>query len=88
MGFNEETSSKGHSPLDVVAIPAFKGLLYLINLVQNFSPIDSLTNGRSITWEELGLAVSQIVLLIGGILGLFGIFVFSRRELATAQGNH
>jgi hypothetical protein len=88
MGFNEETSSKGHSPLDVVAIPAFKGLLYLINLVQNFSPIDSLTNGRSITWEELGLAVSQIVLLIGGILGLFGVFVFNRRELATAQGNH
>jgi hypothetical protein len=27
------------------------------------------------------------VLLLSGALGLFGIFVFTRRELATAQGN-
>jgi hypothetical protein len=33
------------------------------------------------------LAFSQIVLLLGGILGLFGIVAFTRRELATAQGN-
>jgi hypothetical protein len=34
----------------------------------------------------LGLAFAQIVLLLSGLLCLFGIFVFSRRELATAQG--
>jgi hypothetical protein len=33
------------------------------------------------------LAFGQIVLLLGGIVALIGNFVFSRRELATAQGN-
>jgi hypothetical protein len=33
----------------------------------------------------MGLAFVQIVLLLGGIFAAFGIFVFSRRELATAQ---
>jgi hypothetical protein len=88
MGFNSETSSQGHSPVDAVAIPTFRGMLNIINLVQDFSPIDSLTTGRSITWTELGKAVSQIVLLVGGIFAVFGIYVFHRRELATAQGNH
>ena len=41
-----------------------------------------------ITWTDLSLAIAQIVLLLGGILGVFGIFVFNRRELATAQGNN
>jgi hypothetical protein len=33
----------------------------------------------------LSLAFGQIVLLLGGIFAVFGIFVFNRRELATAQ---
>jgi hypothetical protein len=59
----------------------------MVNLVKNFSPIDSLSSGRSITWTELGLAFAQIVLLLGGIIGVIGIGLFNRRELATAQGN-
>jgi hypothetical protein len=86
MGYNEEKGIKGHSALDTVMLPTFKGMLDVINLVQGFSPIDSLTTGRLITWTEMGLAVSQIVLLMGGLLALFGIFIFNRRELATAQG--
>lgn len=84
---NEETGQAGHSVLDGVLIPAFKGVLGVISLVKNFSPVDALSTGRSITWGELGLAVGQIVLLIGGIFSLMGIFFFSRRELATAQGS-
>ena len=86
MGFNEETGATGHSALDSVMVPTFKGILQIINLARDFSPIDSLSTGRSITWGQLGLAVSQIVLLLGGILAVGGIFIFSRRELATAQG--
>ncbi|MCU0785176.1 MAG: hypothetical protein MUF81_14235 [Verrucomicrobia bacterium] len=86
MGFNSETSTQGHSPVDVVAIPLFRVILKVINLAKGFSPIDSLSTGRSISWSELGAACGQIVLLLGGIIGLFGIFAFSRRELATAQG--
>lgn len=80
-----ETGVTAGSVLDAVAIPAFKTLLRVINLVKGFSPIDSLSTGRSITWSELGRAGAQIVLLLGGCCAGFGIFVFNRRELATAQ---
>ncbi len=86
MGYNSETNQYGSSVLDWVAIPAFRGLLWLVNLVKVFSPVDSLSTGRSITWEHLGQAVGQIVLLLGGLIGGLGIYIFSRRELATAQG--
>jgi hypothetical protein len=66
----------------------FQGALKIINLVQSFSPIDSLSSGRSITWGQLGLAVAQIVLLLGGFFCVVGIILFARRELATAQGNN
>ena len=83
---NEETGQMGHSVADVVLIPAFKGVLAVINLVKNSSPIDALSSGRSITWGELGAAFAQIVLLVGGGFAGAGIFFFNRRELATAQG--
>ena len=84
---NGETGVMGHSLADAVLIPLFKGLLAVISLVKNFSPIDSLSSGRSISWTELGTAFGQIVLLLGGITGLIGMALFNRRELATAQGN-
>ena len=83
---NAETGQSGHSVADVVLIPAFKGVLAVVNLAKNFSPIDALSSGRSITWGELGLAFAQIVLLLGGIFAAAGIIFFNRRELATAQG--
>ena len=87
VGGNGETGAMGHSVADTVLIPLFKGLLAVISLVKNFSPIDSLSSGRSISWTELGTAFGQIVLLLGGITGVIGIALFNRRELATAQGN-
>jgi len=84
--YNAEKGTKGWSPADVVVIPTFKAILKLISLAKDFSPIDSLSTGRSIGWEQLGLAFCQIVLLLSGALAAFGIFIFTRRELATAQG--
>jgi hypothetical protein len=86
MGYDSEHGIKGESVVDAVVVPTFKAILRVINLAKDFSPIDSLSTGRSITWAQLGLAFSQIVLLLGGLLSLFGIVVFTRRELATAQG--
>ena len=77
----------GHSPVDIVAIPIFRGVLEVINLAKDFSPIDSLSTGRSITWGELSQAFGQIVLLLGGSIGLIGILIFNRRELATVQAH-
>jgi hypothetical protein len=86
-GGNGETGKMGHSVVDWVLIPLFKCFLMVISLVKGFSPIDSLSSGRSISWTELGAAFGQIVLLLGGIIGVIGILLFNRRELATAQGN-
>jgi hypothetical protein len=87
VGGNGETGVAGHSIADSVLIPLFKGLLVVIKPVKNFSPIDSLSSGRSISWTELATAFGQFVLLLGGIIALIGIGLFNRRELATAQGN-
>jgi hypothetical protein len=83
---NEEKGIAGHSVTDVVLIPMFKGILDIVRPVENFSPVDSMSSGRAITWGELGLAFGQIVLLPGGIFALAGIALFQRRELAAAQG--
>lgn len=84
-GFNARTSDYNHTAIDNVVVPFFHGVLTVINMVQGFSPIDSLSTGRSVTWGELGLAFSQIILLLGGIFAILGIALFVRRELAAAQ---
>jgi hypothetical protein len=83
---NEETGVAGHSVADAVLIPMFKAMLTVINLAEKFSPIDALSNGRSIPWGELGAAFGQIVLLLGGTIAIIGVILFGQRELAMAQG--
>ena len=83
---NGETGQMGHSAVDYVLIPMFKGLLTVTGMIQAFSPIDSLSTGRSISWAELAQAFGQIVLAVGGVFAVAGIIFFNRRELATAQG--
>ncbi len=85
MSYNQETGVKGHSVIDGIAIPIFKGILTVINLAKGFSPIEALSAGRSITWGELGARSGQIVFGLGGVFAIFGIWAFNRRELATAQ---
>jgi hypothetical protein len=82
---SESAPSPVLKALDVVIIPGFRVALQVINLARDFSPIDSLSSGRSITWGQLGRAFVQIVLVMGGVFAVFGIFIFNRRELATAQ---
>jgi ABC-type transport system involved in multi-copper enzyme maturation permease subunit len=86
-GYDAAKGGYGHTFVDYAVVPIFKGALKIINLVQNFSPIDSLSSGRSITWGQLGLAMAQIVLLLGGFFCVVGIILFARRELASAEGN-
>jgi hypothetical protein len=86
-GANHETGAVSATWIDAVLVPMFQGILGIVNLVQNFSPVDALSTGRSITWAELGRAFAQVVLLLGGLLSLLGILFFTRRELATVQGH-
>lgn len=86
-GYDAAAGGYGHTTVDLIFIPVFRALLHVIQLVESFSPIDFLSSGRSITWGQLGLAVTQIILLLGGVFAVIGIILFTRRELATAQGN-
>jgi hypothetical protein len=65
----------------------FKSILWVVNLAERFSPVDSLSTGRSITWGQLGLAGLMNVVVLGGLIGGLGVWVFTFRELATAQAN-
>ena len=71
--------------IDRLSVPIAKAFVGIIDTVKNFSPVDSLSNGRSITWAELGRAIFQIVLIMGGLMSAVGIYCFSRRELAGTQ---
>ena len=84
--YNAEKGIKGYTPLDEVVIPAFKAALAVINLAKDFSPVDSLSTGRMITWANLAQAFTQMVVVLGGFFAAVGIIIFTRRELATAQG--
>jgi hypothetical protein len=86
MGYNSETGRTGYSVMDHVAIPVFKVILGVVNLAKDFSPVDSLSTGRSITWETVLRAAGQIIGILSGIIGGVGIWIFQKRELATAQG--
>ena len=85
--YDSEKGTSGSSPADVIVIPMFKATLKLVNMVKEFSPVEALSTGRSITWGDLGRAFAQIVLGMGGTFALGGILILNRRELATAQGN-
>ena len=80
-----ESGGMNPAVMDKVMVAFFKSLLFLVQLVLDFSPIDALSTGRSVTWTMVGFATWQILIVVSGVLAAFGIYVFTRRELATAQ---
>jgi hypothetical protein len=85
IGLGESGRETASRVLDVVMVPVFKGMLQVVDLVQGTSPVDALSTGRSVTWEQLLGTFAKTVVLLGGLLAAFGIWTFSRRELGTAQ---
>jgi hypothetical protein len=86
VGVDHEGGPVAGSWIDLVLIPFFQMILSVVKLAQDFSPVDALSTGRSITWGQFARAFAQIVLLLGGVLAATGMALFTRRELATAQG--
>lgn len=72
--------------VDFIMVPIFKAADEVLTMINSFSPIDSLSTGRSVSWTMLALAFLNVWVLVGGLFAVVGIFVFNRRELATAQG--
>ena len=84
-GWDAAAGGYGHSIVDMVMVPVFRMALGVINLATSVSPVDYLSSGRSITWVTLATTVGQVVFLLGGVFAVWGIVMFSRRELAQAQ---
>jgi hypothetical protein len=84
---DHETGRVGQANwFDKATVLIFKGLYWTVRQVRDFSPIESLSLGRSITWGTLARALAQVVLLMGGLFAVFGVWIFERRELAGEQG--
>jgi len=73
---------RNENVMDWFAVATFKVLTTLISPLKDYSPITSLSEGRSITWGMLGKAYLVVWGLGGGIFVAFGMGVFSQRELA------
>ena len=80
-------SFKDTSFLDWYAIPMFKVLTAIISPLTDYSPVQDLSEGRSITWGMLARAY----LFVWGVGGMFfvfgGMLIFNYRELALPQSS-
>lgn len=86
LAVNPETGRVDQPNLfDTASVAFFKALLWVVNLVRDFSPIQNLSTGRTVSWGTLLRAFGQIVLLMGGLFALTGITLLERRELAATQ---
>jgi hypothetical protein len=84
---DHETGKRTTRVIDPFVLPVFKGLHSLVSLTKTSSPIARLSIGRSVGWEDVGGTLLKHVIVIGGLMGGIGIFLFNRRELAALQGS-
>ena len=76
---------KDTSYIDKVAVPVFKVIVTVVKPIKEYSPIEKLTEGRSITWGDLMRAYGYIWGLSGLALGVLGSFILSNRQLAITS---
>lgn len=88
LGMDHDSNERLYPVVDALMVPVFDLLLDAVNLVQQFSPIDAVSTGRSVTWFDVARASTLVVGLLGGAFAAIGITAFTRRELATAQSHH
>jgi len=88
LGFEHDTNTQLYPAVDAVMVPLFELLLKAVNLVHQFSPIDAVSSGRSVTWSDVARSTFLVIGVMGGLFAVLGITAFTRRELATAQSNH
>ena len=87
LGTDHDTGQPLNPALDFIMVPVFRLMFMTVSFAQDFSPVDSLSSGRSIPWGSVARAFLQVVLFTGGCFALFGIWRFNRRELAASQSS-
>jgi hypothetical protein len=84
VGVNSENGMVTENTLvNQISVAVYGSAKQLIDQVSGYSPISSLSTGRSITWLELIRAFVVINVLVGGGISIIGIVVLTRRELAA-----
>jgi hypothetical protein len=68
--------------LDAAAIFFASGAVKITKSIWGYSPVDSLSNGRTITWATLFWAFCAIIVVMGGLIMGLGAYMFQRKELA------
>jgi hypothetical protein len=82
-GVNHETGRKDESSmLDAAAIFFAKSAVKITTAIWGYSPVNSLSDGRTITWPVLLSAFFWIVVVMGGMVMALGAYMFHRKELA------
>ena len=82
-GINHETGKKDESSmLDGAAIFFAKGAVKITTSIWGYSPVNSLSDGRTIKWTTLLSAFVWIVLIMSGLVMAVGVYMFHRKELA------
>lgn len=84
-GVDHETGERVAPGWDRLTLPVARALAVITGWVGGFTPVESLTAGRSVGWGELARAVFQILLTTGAVVALAGVALLHRRELALAQ---
>lgn len=82
MQSHSHEGKRNTSLLDKFAIPSFQLLLTVMEPIKDYSPIESLSAGRSITWGQLSKAYFFVWGVCGGVMACFGMIVFHFKELA------
>jgi ABC-type transport system involved in multi-copper enzyme maturation permease subunit len=82
-GINHETGKKDESSLlDGAAIFFANNAVKVTSAIWGYSPVDSLSAGRTIKWITLLAAFIWVVLIVGGLVMAVGAYLFQRKELA------
>jgi hypothetical protein len=82
-GVNHETGRKDESSIiDGTAIFFATVGVKITKSIWGYSPVDSLSDGRTITTATLFWAFFAIIVVMGGLVMALGAYMFHRKELA------
>ena len=84
VGVDTETGMVSQeSFVNQVSVVVYGNAKRVIDQVSGYSPVSSLSTGRSIRWSELFRAFLVVNVLVGGLVSATGMLLLTRRELAA-----
>jgi hypothetical protein len=83
IGVNSESGTITEPTLiNKASVVVYGNAYWVLNQVSSFSPVDALATGRSVTWLDLGRAIFVVIGITAGGIGIAGMIILTRREIA------